>query len=380
MKEKFTHLVWLGAGSASEPENLLSTAEYVTLVEARESACALLGQRHTGNISIKQLLLSTDGASHDFTEYNLPEFSAIQPLDELKNLFPGIRSVNSECIQSTKITNLIQGLELGDQNNLLIIDILDSNLLLLNALRENGLLNKFCELHIQASHTPLYMSSATLKEITVFLEQQGYVLKNTHGTDPDVPWLHFIVNPLWSNLQLALSSKQALNQELEHTKQQLDKATEQYLSAKEEHHLQLQQQNAERARGLANKDQEIANLTQQLNKVVGQLPNLQSQIKELSSTNEQLNNRINELQTKLSVKSTQFCNSDQQQPLVEKLRDELQQAQKQAAFRLETITQLEKKNRSLHESMEKLNNQQKSAKEELLKAEAQIDLIKNLFF
>jgi hypothetical protein len=380
MSKQFTHLVWLGAGTAHEPKGLLATADYVTLVDTRESACTLLAPLGSENVSVKQLLLTSDGVDHEFTEYNLVEFSSIQPIDGLKTLFPGIKAVKSEPIKSTKITSFIKGLQLNDQNNLLVVDIPDINLMLLNALHESGLLNNFCEIYIQTSRIPLYANAATHKEINEFLEKHGYILNNTTGTDPDLPWLYFIVNPLWSTLQLTLSSKQALHQELEHTKQQLDKSTAQYLSAVEEYRLQIQKQESERTCALASKDEEIALLNQKLGQVNSQLSTLQLQIKELSSANEQLDNRIQEQKLELSEKSQQFYNADQQQQmLIEKLCNEVQQAQTQAASRLETIAQLEKNNRSLHQANGNLHEQQKSVKHELLKTEAQIDLIKHLF-
>jgi hypothetical protein len=50
----------------------------------------------------------------------------------------------------------------------------------------------------------------------------------------------------------------------------------------------------------------------------------------------------------------------------------------QATHRLDTITQLEKSNRRLLEENQQLSARQQALQQEMLKAEAQIDLIKEL--
>jgi hypothetical protein len=380
MSKQFTHLVWLGAGTAHEPKGLLATADYVTLVDARESACTLLAPLSSEKISVKQILLTSDGVDHEFTEYNLAEFSSIQPIDGLKNLFPGIKAVKSESIKSTKITNFVEGLELNDQNNMLVVDIPDINLMLLNALHEGGLLSNFCELHVQTSRIPLYTNGATHKDIIEFLEKVGYVLSDTTGDDPDLPWLCFIVNPLWTTLQLALSSKQALLQELSYIKQQSEEAAAQHSSAASDYQKRLQELELERDQLTAKNKEEIASLNKSLFETEAQTTELKLQQDELKSANEQLNARINEHKTELAEKLELHRAAEQQlQISIEKYRTEALQAQDVIATHQETIMKLEKNNRALLDERQKLREQQQNLKSELIKVEAQMDLIKHLF-
>ncbi len=61
-----------------------------------------------------------------------------------------------------------------------------------------------------------------------------------------------------------------------------------------------------------------------------------------------------------------------------KLKSELEQVSKHAAQRLEKITQLEKANRQLARPNQQLAKRQQLLEQEMLKAEAQIDIIKEL--
>lgn len=305
MDKNFTHLIWLGAGAVSEPENVLSAAEFVTLVDARESACKLLQKSSSNNIVVKKVLLSTDGSIHEFNELNLPEFSAIQKPAGLVELFPGIKIVKTEQIQSISISAFIQDLNLSDSNNLLIIDIPDSNLAFLQNMQEKGLLDHFNEIRVQPGSIPLYNNSATIEQVTEFLTSHGFITYQGTYEDPDLPWLTYRINPLWQPLQLALDAKLAHEQEI----------------------IQLQIDLEKHSATLSLVEKEINNL---------QLVN-------------------------------------------EKLHDELQHIRKLADSRLETISQLEQKNNVLHKNNEKLEIQQKAINSELLKAESQIDLLKDLF-
>ena len=121
MNKHFSHLVWLGAGTALEPAGLLELAERITLVEAREAACLSLRQNLQGSVSVKQHLLTADGASTEFTEYNLAEYSATNTASGLKKLFPGLKAVNTERISSTRIVDFIN--ELAYRIQALVADI-----------------------------------------------------------------------------------------------------------------------------------------------------------------------------------------------------------------------------------------------------------------
>jgi hypothetical protein len=302
MSKRFAHLVWLGAGAATEPENLIGLAEQVTLFEAREEACLSLKKQYpTANIVVKQMVLASKGGTAEFTEYNLAEYSAVQAATGLKNLFPGIKLSKTAQVETIAITDAISGLELSSNNNLLVIDIADSNLALVDTLQKNDQLHYFNEIHIQAGNEPLYAEAATSVEIKNYLSKQGYFLQYTNSLDPDLPRLTFGLNPLWQEfqkIQQTLLAQQQINQSLSH---ELDRKTQELLTTAHENRVQMR--------------------------------TLEVQLENLG---------------------------------------------KQSSSRLAKIAQLEKQNRTLHESNEQLNKQHTSLKQQILNAEAQIEIIKEL--
>lgn len=406
MNERFSHLVWLGAGSASEPAGLLDVAEQVILVEAREAAYKSLQQQYP-QASVQQQLISVDGGSVEFTEYNLAEYSAIHAATGLKAIFPGLKAVTRERLNAIRITDFINDLALQDHNNVLVIDIADSTLALLTALQQSGQLSQFSDMHIQAGIEPLYTGAATTTEITSFLQLHGYLLKQTAGDDPDLPWLSFSLNPLSQILQHKRKANDALNKELETLKQELtvqrqvsetlnselEKVKQQFDKQAEQNQRDLLEKTGqlEAARLTADKEQaalierfvvknaELSLLTQQRDQALSQLSALQQQNSGIGPDSEQLKNDVQHLQAELANKAQQLSTGEQKHAeLIDKLKSELELANKHAAALTEKIVQLEKTNQTLDETNVGLANQQQALKLEMLKAEAQIDIIKDL--
>lgn len=235
MSSLYSHLVWLGAGAVCEPAGILSNAKRITLYEAREAACNKLQQKlQPENINVIQALLTTTNSIENFTEYNLAEFSAIQLVTGLKNLFPGIKAVNSDPINGTLISDAIHALQLTDANNLLIVDIPDSNLAFLTVLEAAKQLHLFRTIHVQTANEPLYENASSTTDITDFLQAHGYLMEKTINSDPDLPWLIFNLNPLWSLLKKTQQNNSTLNAEivqLRHTLQQLTDEKKQQIEA-----------------------------------------------------------------------------------------------------------------------------------------------------
>lgn len=233
MSHTFSQLVWLGADTATEPADILNSAAQITLFEAREAACKKLQQKFPqDNVTIHQTVLTPTKASITFTEYNLAEFSAIQTATGLKKLFPGLRPIASEQLTGTAVSDAIDSLALTDNNNLLIIDIADSSLALLKAIDSAKQLRFFSAIYIQASQEALYANAASRADFIGYLEGKGYALQLLNSSDPDLPWLSFGLNPLWSTLQQAQQSNNSLNAELSKVKEQLNKAQQEFSATK----------------------------------------------------------------------------------------------------------------------------------------------------
>lgn len=401
MTEYFSHLVWLGAGTATEPENLLNNAGTATLIEAREAACLLLKRQHQHKkVSVKQMILTVDGAPVEFTEYNLAEYSAIQAAASLKTLFPGIRALHGEQYESVAITEAINGLALEDNNNLLIVDIPDINLALLNALHENNQLGCFSEIHIQAGITPLYIGAATVSDITAFLHKQGFLLQQTNSQDPDLPWLIFEVNPLWQTLEQAQLTIGTLDAELVQVKQHLI-ATQNELNtvkkAAEKAQREASSQLEATGRTVTQADEELAkkaeDLAQQLLTQMHQTELLETErdqqaelIKSLEDTIAENTHRLSELS-----ESNVFIESESEQKEqrereslelmqleLEKTSKQLMRKTKQSKEQQEQLDELILLRKTLELDNRKLQARIEGFSEQLTRADAQYKFIKDL--
>lgn len=466
MNSQFSHLVWLGAGTASEPANIVNIAEHVTLIEAREAAYQHLKKKNTQtNVDIKQQLVCVTSDSALFTEYNLAEYSAVNPATGLKTLFPGLRKVGAEQLTSVAITDTIDELSLSGNNNALVIDIPDINLALLQAIQQSKQISLFKNIYIHTALEPLYKGSSTSADLIAFMESCGYDLLQKNDQDPELPWLTFFANPLWATLQktrdnlaaeqqaktdlekelaksnLALTtlqhtndtlkkelekanqdltaqqqakeafrkelekakqvsadqlqSKETLNKELEKTKQdltaqqqakeaiskELDK-TKQDLTAQQETKEVLNKELEKTKQDLATQQQAKETFSKELDKTKHDLT-AQQQAKE--SVEKELEKAKHDLTTQLQAKEAlnkkleenQKSNNEHAKQLI-KAQADLEQVSKQATNRADKIVQLEKVNRRLHETSEQLEKRQQVMQQELLKAEAQIDIIKEL--
>lgn len=408
MSQSFSHLVWLGAGAAQEPSNLLNFAQNVTLFEAREAACSSLKKTHPhDNIQVIQAVITIDGAPVEFTRFNLVEYSAVHDITGLKKLFPGVKPTHREQFKSTAISDAINALALKDNNNVLIVDIADTNLALLNALQKNNQLRYFDSIHIQSSSEPLYVEAVSVEQITQFLQEQGYMLEKTNDVDPDLPWLVFTLNPLWQQLLQIKDAGglriNALEREIDHVKRELtttqqaladsQRQAEQTISdqanlakkALEELKNQLAKKNAEHEVSQKNLTattrsaekiqaelaERISIMDADMKKTQQQLVLLQQQLDKKISENESLCQQVS------SIKSVADKEREQTQIII-KLQAELELINKHSAAHLEKRNKLEKTNRILVDTNTQLNIQQLALKHEMIKAEAQIDIIREL--
>ncbi|MBE8718351.1 hypothetical protein [Cellvibrio polysaccharolyticus] len=336
MSKNFSHTIWLGAGTASTLNAQLESSDYVTLVEARQLAYAHLLKYKNVNIDVLNLLITPDGEKVEFTEYNLAEYSATGKPTGLRKLFPGIKAVKSEHRESYNLTALVGDLSLQDNNNVLIIEIIDIGLPLLENLACSGLLKKFKQIHIQTSATPLYENSPTTGDCTAFMERQGYFIHLTDKSDPDLPLITFQKNPLFEILNEKETHLSNFRKDREDLLEKIDYFQQRLQQTESELSLNIIQ--------LEKKDDTIRELSKALS----------NEKYNVTTEHKDLLDKVNRLSEKAS------------------------HIQQQSDIRLEKITELEEKNRILDKEKAEQVEQNKSLMQELLKSEAQIELIKEI--
>lgn len=338
MTKLYSHLVWLGAGQAKEPANLLSLADQATLIDAREMACQALKKMFPqSNVTVLQAALTICDTPIEFTEYNLAEFSAIQPAKELKKIFPGLKTTKKTTAQGEKVVDVISALSLEEASNVLVVDIADSNLPLLESL--GALLNKFSEIYIQTANEQLYENAFTTIEITSFLQEQGYILQKTINTDPDLPWLNFGINPLWVTLQQTQQEAITNKQNLEKTKIETE-SLRQALADKE-----ANTNNCNAALAAANKakqeiEKQLEQIQQQLESSVNEHSKLSQHSTQKDAEIKSLHNELAEANKKLDAAGNDLTNAVQKS---EQQIEILQAILKERNEQIERFSKLEAK-------------------------------------
>jgi hypothetical protein len=201
MTVKSNTLLWIGAGKAN-----LSLVEFenynsIVLVEAREDACIALEQQFisANNVQIVHALIDLIGRDVKFSRRSLGEFSTMAITADILDIFPSLTSISTEPTLSTAIFDLLESIEAAAELTL-VLDILDINLQLLTRLSDNQRLVNVYEIIIPIPELSLFEGAATKSELLYFIEQQGFNAVAQDTSDPDIPYVKFKRNPLWTEL------------------------------------------------------------------------------------------------------------------------------------------------------------------------------------
>lgn len=381
MKNIFDYLLWLGAGSATEPTGLLDQAKNALLIDAREVASQQLSnlksQYPKTQIKIETTVISSDGKDANFTEYNLPEYSAINAATGIKSLLPGLKSYSQEKRQTRPLADIVSNLNLKNDNNLLVLNIPDLDLSLLETLTQSNLPARFSKLYIQTSKDSLYSGSATQEQVITWLQNQGYSFNEMANSDPDMPWITATINPLWQQLQAVKRESTILNQELVDARKQLkiheEKLT--HLQTEQQHLLDknkidldeirtLRAQQDEKEKTIAEQEKLISGLSAQNEESKGhikKISDLQEIEREKSAHLETIKNQLDE-----KVKKT----NDQEKLFVE-LKKENEDLKK-------SITKAAEKEKDLNNKLNEQSFRNNNMEHEVIKLEAQLELITNV--
>jgi hypothetical protein len=194
-------LVHLGAGQCIELDNYLSLeARQVLLVEADSRWTQDLRDR-TKNIDHIQVIEATVAGSIGPATlycYNLPEVNSIHPPSGLMDLFPGLKVVKQQDVETISPVDLLQPIEISsDRSNLLIIDLPGEELPVLQSLQQAKQLHLFSHIVLYCGREPLYEGSETADLILEWLVKEGFdLVAEDNSRDPDRPTWYFHRNPI----------------------------------------------------------------------------------------------------------------------------------------------------------------------------------------
>jgi FkbM family methyltransferase len=194
-------LIHLGAGRCSELDQYLAREPgRLVLVEADSKLAAALVDRVADqpNIRVLNAAVAAQSSQGTYHRYNLPDANSLRPATGLHELFPGLRLLETEPVETLAINELVKSIDLeGQRNNRLIIDLpgLESEVFL--ALEAGDSLHLFNRIELVAGREALYEGSMGAAELRDWLASHGFdLIDDDASEDPDLPRFLFRRNDL----------------------------------------------------------------------------------------------------------------------------------------------------------------------------------------
>lgn len=126
---------------------------------------------------LQQLISDADGEEVVFNITNNSLSSSMLPLGKHSVLYPQIKYVESFKIQTITLDTIVNKQFSQDNFDLLVMDVQGAELKVLNG-ANNLLENQLIYVYAEVSEEPLYEGGCTFEELTAFLKNYGFRLKN----------------------------------------------------------------------------------------------------------------------------------------------------------------------------------------------------------
>ncbi len=320
-------LVHMGAGRCIELEEYLTLQPRQLLLVEADSQLAEDLQNRIENVTQAQVscvAIAGNPGQATLYRYNLPEVNSLHPASGLMDLFPGLKLVEQQQVEAVSPVTLLKPLQLqAEKENRLVIDLPGEELPVLEALQQSQQLELFSLVYLYCGREPLYEGSEPATRILEWLKAEGFdMVVEDDSPDPD--------RPCWSFRRNAL-------------------------------HL--------RYRGL---QQQVEKLTQDRDGQAKLANDRQSQLDQVSKTRDEQAKVVVDLQAQIE-KLTQDRDSQ-----IDNLSKQVEQQAKQIT---DKQAQMEYAQRALQEKDAQIaesTQRQRLLDDEIIKAEAQIDLIKDV--
>ena len=313
-------------------------AKQIILVEGNPDQLPILHQRVQG-IKKVQLITSAlydQNGRFDFQLFNDPSFSSVRQPTGLSYIVPGLQAVGRAKVQCETAEALLARLPIDPEaDNWLVIEALGEEAGVVDALLTGPFQHAFSMVVLTAGMEPLYEGSVAADTLVERLKKKGFAVKSANLADADLPSYCLSLD------RMALENA-ALKAQLAEAKAQEDRLNKRLEEAESQH-----QELAKERDDLKIKAEEWAEAAQGLEK-------------EKTSFSKQLHDTRQEM-------------AQSQQ----KFEGKLTEAETEAQKLRQKITQLEQANRKLSEEYQR---KEALIDEEFLKAESQIELIKELVF
>ena len=143
--------------------------------------------------------ISTDGAKKNFNYFNLNLLNGFVRSESLKALYPGIKLRESETVNTTDVSELIEELNIGsNSSNILLLDIPSLNAQLLQRLKDSGHLHHFHTIKTYQQVENLIEDESSASELVLWFLDNGFLAQQQATADPDFFLITAQINPLFT--------------------------------------------------------------------------------------------------------------------------------------------------------------------------------------
>lgn len=375
-------LIVLGAGDLTIKSLQAWPAKQLTLVDASGDVCDQLNAlvqslEEEAEFSVQNVAIADKQETRTFQHLNLPELSGFNSPTGLKKLYPGLKTLESQSMQTQSLQGFLANQELAcdaNSKNGLIIDIPTQLDELLEALLESEFLNCFKEIQFSAANIPLDKDFQSIELWLSQFQAQGFELQNKSNLNDDFINYTMVKNPLFNQLQTfkqQLQQKQSQNEKLETQANEMAGRLEQknqLISTKDKELKDYQAWLSETKQALAT---ESNALNSQLAKVLKQIDELTKDKASLEKLKIALEQTTAE-QAKQIETITQECDNqkklaDNERATLEVLSKDLELLKQTQEKTASELTNEKQKNEQLHKALQLLKEDQKTDLEKIAK-------------
>ncbi|WP_141441392.1 hypothetical protein [Vreelandella titanicae] len=291
--------------------------------------------------------ITSQGDDAVLHEYSLSEFNSLAPVSGLKKLYPGLvekqhRTVETHTLEAALKAHKLNAAPIAQ----LIIEQLESAQALLETLEAQGQLHSLTKLWVRTSPESLYAGMPTQSELITICEQLGFEIVDTQADDPDFVLVELKRNPLYSEYKKLQEKAAKLAQREKEQTASNEKAQAEIAQLKQAHE-KLTQQHTEQNKALERAQHDAAECQKQ-----------NEQLKKARDENAAAKEKAQAEATQLKQEREKL--TKQQETLRDQLREQRQS------------------NQTLEAEMQATQERQNKLAIELERAEAQLDLIKDL--
>lgn len=168
-----------------------------------------------GNVQILPGAIGIKGKKAELVEFNFPGLrSLLKPSVIMTELFPGLHPRTTSALELQPIEAILGQVPPLQDPIALWIDLPGSELDLLEALKNAGVLDQVQHLTIQCSIQPMFEDGPGSQDVVSWLQAQFFQISKEDYSDPDWPILQFVDNPLAHEVQRLQESLLACEKEL----------------------------------------------------------------------------------------------------------------------------------------------------------------------